>query len=56
MIKQMTVMEVKINDRTYQFQCSPDSPLGEIHDALYQMRSKVIELMMEQDKKKETEV
>ena len=53
MIKDIKVLEVKINDRMYQFQCSPDSPLGEIHDVLVLMKNEIIELMKKQDKPKE---
>lgn len=42
MIKNMVHFEVKTGERTYNFLCSPDSPLGEIYDALHQMKREVI--------------
>lgn len=47
-------IEIKIGERVYKFNCSPDSPLGEIHDALSSMRSHVIQLMKDQDKSSES--
>jgi hypothetical protein len=38
MIKQITTLEHKIGDRIYQFYCDPNSPLGELHDALAAMQ------------------
>ncbi len=42
MIKNKTVLEVKMGERTYELMCSPDSPLGELYDVLFQMQSYVI--------------
>ena len=50
MIKNSTILEVKIGDRNYQFQCSPDSPLGELHDALHQMKAFIIQKIMDAQK------
>lgn len=47
MIKQKTVFEITINERSYRLECSPDSPLGELHDALSQMKSFVVERIKE---------
>ena len=55
MIKNKTVLEVKVNDRSYSFDCSPDSPMGEIFDVLSQMKAYVIEKMKETDEKIKTE-
>lgn len=43
MLKQSVMLEVKLNDRVYQLHLPQDAPLGEVHDALYQLRSFVIE-------------
>lgn len=51
MLKNKTVIEVKINDRIYSLECSPDSPLGELHDALSQMKGYVIAKMVDLEKK-----
>ena len=53
MIKNITTLEHKIGERVYSFACSPDSPLGELHDALHAMRNFVIGKMQEVDKKNE---
>jgi hypothetical protein len=50
MIKTTTVLEAKIGERTYQLECAPESPLGELHDALSMMKGFVIEKMKEADK------
>lgn len=47
MIKQKTILEVNSNNRVYSLECSPDSPLGELFDALSQMKSFIIEKMKE---------
>lgn len=33
MIKNKTIIEHKIGERIYEFHCTPDTPLGEGHDA-----------------------
>lgn len=53
MIKDLKVLEVKINDRIHQYHCDPMSPLGEIHDVLTVLKNKIVELMQQQDKPKE---
>jgi len=55
MIKNFTSLEHKIGERIYQFYCDPQSPLGELHDALVAMRNFVISKMQEIDQKKEDE-
>lgn len=42
MLKQKTVFEVIGERKTYRFECDPDSPLGEIHDVLCQMKHYVV--------------
>jgi hypothetical protein len=51
MIKSKTILEVKTGERVYEFTCPPDTPLGEAHDALCQMKAYVIERITEQQKK-----
>lgn len=53
MIKNVTSLEHKIGERTYQFNCDPNSPLGEIHDALIIMRNFILQKMQEIDAKPE---
>jgi len=43
MLKQKTVLEVKIGERTYTLELDPMSPLGEVYDALSQIRGYVVE-------------
>lgn len=42
MLKTQAQLEVKIGERVYQLNLPSDAPLGEAHDALFQMRSYVI--------------
>jgi hypothetical protein len=42
MLKQNAILEVKIGERVYQLNLPSESPLGEVHDALFQMRSFVL--------------
>jgi len=56
MLKQQSIIEIKKGERVYQLVLAMDSPLGEVHDVLYQMRSYIIERINEaynQDKIKE---
>ena len=50
MLKQSAMLEVKIGERVYQLSLPTDSPLGEVHDALYKMRSFVIDKIVEAQK------
>ncbi len=50
MLKTQAQLEVKINDRLYQLNLPSDAPLGEAHDALFQMRSFVISKINEAQK------
>ncbi len=47
MFNQIGKLEVKIGDRLYQLFCAVDSPIGEVHDALSQMKMFVIDKMKE---------
>lgn len=55
MIKSKTILEIKIEERTYELMCSPDSPLGELHDVLSSMRAFVIQKINESHEVKENE-
>lgn len=50
MLKQHATLEVKIGERVYQLHLPSDAPLGEAHDALFKMRSYVIEKILEAQK------
>jgi hypothetical protein len=45
MIKTKAVLEVKVKENIYSMECPADAPLGEVHDALVQMRQIVIGMM-----------
>ena len=47
MLKNIVKLEKKIGDRIYHFICDPDSPVGEIHDALHEMKDFVVNKMIE---------
>lgn len=42
-LKQRTYLEVKFDDRVYAFECYSDSPLGQVHDALVQMKAYIVD-------------
>ena len=42
MIKNKIELEVKKDARIYSFYCEIDSPLGELHDVLAQMKSEIV--------------
>lgn len=50
-----TILEVKTGEHTYQFVCSPDSPIGEVYDALSNMRAYVIQKIKESEDKQDSE-
>ena len=53
-----TVLEVKIGERSYVMECYNDSPLGEVHDALTQMKAYIVDRIntqCENEKKAEEE-
>lgn len=54
MIKQKTVLEILIGERKYELFCGADSPLGELHDALMQMKGYCVDRMIaaHEDEKK----
>lgn len=50
MFRSAAVAELKIGERLYSFVCPFDSPLGEIHDALMQIKSVVVEKIVASQK------
>ena len=42
-LRSKTVLQVKVGERTYEMECYSDSPLGEVHDALTQMKAYVVD-------------
>ena len=52
MIKDKKVLEYKSNkEHVYEFVCAPDSPLGEIHDALCAFKSLIVQRINEEQEK-----
>jgi hypothetical protein len=47
MLKTHAQLEVKIGERSYQLSLPSDAPLGEVFDALFQMRSFVVQKINE---------
>ena len=45
MIKNLTALEIKIGERIYRLICDIDSPLGEAHDVLLQMKGHVAKMI-----------
>lgn len=52
MIKQNTQLQIKKGERLYQFLLDHDAPLGEIHDALTEMKLMVIQKIVDSEKPK----
>lgn len=50
MLKQKSVLEVKLNERLYSLELDPLSPLGEVYDAINQIRGYVIERINAENK------
>jgi hypothetical protein len=48
-----TILEVKIGDRFYNLECTPDSPLPEINQALVMMNNYIVSRMEEAKKNSE---
>ena len=51
MLRNKSVLEVKVNERNYQVECYPEASLGEVYDALMVMANHVVEIMRSQSKK-----
>ncbi len=56
MLKQKSVLEVKIGERKYTLELDPMSPLGEVYDALSQIRGYVIERIKAEDEASKSKV
>lgn len=56
MFKQVTLGEVKIGERTYTLLCDSQSPLGELHDALMQMKGHCVDRMIAAQKAEQAQV
>ncbi len=55
-LRNRTYLEVKVGERNYSFECYSDSPLGEVHDALSQMKAYVVDRINAQhDNEKKSE-
>ena len=50
MIKNQSVIEIRRGERVYQLQLDSNSPLGEIHDVIHEMKNYIINLIMERHK------
>jgi hypothetical protein len=50
MLKQKSILEVKIDDRLYEFQCDGAAPLGEIHDVLCRMKQYIVQRIVDAEK------
>ena len=55
MIKCKTVLHHKIGEREYNLEVSPESPLGEIYDALIVIKNFIVQKMQEIDQQKAQE-
>lgn len=53
MLKNISKLQIKIDEKVYEFLCDNDSTLGSIYDAITQMKQYVLNLMIEQEKKQE---
>lgn len=47
MIRNISKIEIAVGERIYHFLCEVDSPIGEIHDVLMQMKGLVVQKMNE---------
>lgn len=56
MLSNISKIEVKIGERVYQLLCAIDSPLGEVHDALSEMKGFIIQKIQQADKDSQPEV
>ena len=55
-LKNKTILQVKVGERTYEMECYSEAPLGEVYDALLQMKSYVVDRINAQcDNEKKSE-
>lgn len=50
MIKTQAILEIKRGERIYQFLLPADSPLGEVHDVIHEMKMEVVKMISERAK------
>jgi len=55
MFRSGAVGEIQIGERKYILLCAADSPLGEIHDAIMQLKGIVVDKMVEAQKAQQAE-
>lgn len=58
MIKNKIHLEVQVGERLYQLICDNEAPLGELHDAIQQIKNFVVNKIIEannQEKQKQVE-
>ena len=53
MLKMKSMLEVEIAGNTYQLYCNTDSPLGNLHDALMQMKGWAVDRMVKAQKEEQ---
>lgn len=47
MLQQKSSLLVKVGERTYELMCDGNSPLGELHDVIMQMKSYIVKRITE---------
>lgn len=50
MLRKISKLEIKTNERSYQFLCEDDAPVGEVYDTLSGMRRYVANIILENEK------
>ena len=53
MLKNLTGLELKVEDKVYKFICEVDAPIGVIHDALTEMKNFVVQRINEANKQQQ---
>lgn len=53
MLKNRTVLEIEVKGRDYRFECSPDSPLTDIQEALAILNQYVVSRLQAPEEKPE---
>ena len=52
MLKNKISLEHTIGKNLYEFTCTPESPLGEIHDSICVFKAYIVDLINEHEKKR----
>lgn len=55
MLKKLSKLERIVGDRSYQFFCEEDSPIGEVYDALCVMKSFISNIILNNEGVREAE-